>query len=115
MDHLLKVITPGTRFIASIGDTSPPNTEFDRLLYIGERIEKEGKLPLQAGSFDPISQERLDRARPKPEARSHPRASETDASQDDLLGAAQRSVLAGDIDQLVDHVHRMLEIGRAHV
>jgi uroporphyrinogen-III decarboxylase len=44
MDHLLNVITPGTRFIASIGDTSPPNTEFDRLLYIGERIEKEGKL-----------------------------------------------------------------------
>jgi 5-methyltetrahydrofolate--homocysteine methyltransferase len=110
MDHLLKVITPGTRFIASIGDTSPPNTKFDRLLYIGERIEKEGKLPLQAGSFDPISQERLERARPKPEARSHPRASETDASQDDLLGAAQRSVLAGDIDQLVDHVHRMLDL-----
>ena len=46
IDHLLKVITPGTCFIASIGDPSPPNTDFDRLLYIGERIEKEGKLPL---------------------------------------------------------------------
>jgi methanogenic corrinoid protein MtbC1 len=110
MDHLLKVITPGTRFIASIGDTSPPNTEFERLLYIGERIEKEGKLPLQAGSFDPISQERLERARVISETSSRPETPGTDLSQDDLLGAAQRSVLAGEIDQLVDHVHRMLDL-----
>ena len=39
IDHLLKVSAPGTRFIASIGDTTPPNAVFDRLLYIGERIE----------------------------------------------------------------------------
>jgi 5-methyltetrahydrofolate--homocysteine methyltransferase len=110
IDHLLKAITPGTRFIASIGDTSPPNTEFDRLLYIGERIEKEGKLPLQAGGFDPISHERLERARAKPETRSRPRSPQIDASRDDPFGAVQQDVLSGDVDKLVDHVRRMLDL-----
>ena len=108
MDHLLKVITPGTRFIASIGDTSPPNTDFDRLLYIGERIEKEGKLPLQAGGFDPVSRERLEQERAKAEIR--PGSPDAAASSDDLFGAAQQSVLAGDIDQLIAHVRQMLDL-----
>lgn len=110
MDHLLKVITPGMRFIASIGDTSPPNTEFERLLYIGERIEKEGKLPLQAGGFDPISQERLERAGTKPETRLRPRSPVAVATQDDLFAAAQQDVLAGDADKLVNHVRQMLDL-----
>jgi hypothetical protein len=32
LDHLFKVITPGKRFIASIGDTTPAGADFDRLL-----------------------------------------------------------------------------------
>jgi hypothetical protein len=110
MDHLLTVIAPGTRFIASIGDTSPPNTDFDRLLYIGERIEKEGKLPLQAGSFDPISPERLERASAKAKTISRADSPETALDQDDLLGAAQQNVLAGDIDKLQELVHKMLDL-----
>jgi methanogenic corrinoid protein MtbC1 len=110
MDHLFEVIAPGTRFIASIGDTSPPNTDFDRLLYIGERIEKEGKLPLQAGGFDPVGRERLERVRVESDTRPRPRTPEAGAGRDDLLGAAQQSVLAGDVDQLVDHVRRMLDL-----
>jgi methylmalonyl-CoA mutase cobalamin-binding domain/chain len=110
MDHLLKVITPGNRFIASIGDTSPPNTEFDRLLYIGDRIAKEGRLPLQAGGFDPVSRERLERARAKPQTPPRPDTPGTDPGQDDLLGAAQQSVLVGDIDKLQELVHKMLDL-----
>jgi 5-methyltetrahydrofolate--homocysteine methyltransferase len=110
IDHLLKVITPGTRFIASIGDTSPPNTDFDRLLYIGERIEKEGKLPLQAGSFDPVSHERLAKAGAKPQSRQQPRPAEVSDKTDDLLITAQQNVLAGDIDKLVNTVDKMLEL-----
>jgi len=108
LDHLLNVIKPGTRFIASIGDTSPPNTDFDRLLYIGERIEKEGKLPLRAGSFDPVSHERLARAGAQPQIR--PRPTEVSAKEDDLFITLQKNVLAGDANKLVDNVGKMLDL-----
>lgn len=110
IDHLLNVITPGTRFIASIGDTSPPNTDFDRLLYIGDRIEKEGKLPLQAGSFNPVSQERLARADAKPEIRHRPRSTKGPAREDDLFITVRQNVLTGDINILIDNVGEMLDL-----
>jgi len=107
IDHLLQVITPGTRFIASIGDTTPPNADFDRLLYIGERIAKEGNLPLQAGGFDPVSPERLARAEAEPQPRPQP--APTAEPTDDMLIGAQEKVLAGDANKLVDHVADMLD------
>jgi 5-methyltetrahydrofolate--homocysteine methyltransferase len=110
LDHLLNVITPGTRFIVSIGDTSPPNTEFERLLYIGERITKEGRLPLKAGGFDPLSHERLQWASVKTKAHSMPRTPKTVAPQDDRLGAIQKDVLAGDAEKLVDHTRQLLDL-----
>jgi 5-methyltetrahydrofolate--homocysteine methyltransferase len=106
----LNVIAPGTRFIASIGDTTPPNADFDRLLYIGERIEKEGKLPLQAGSFDPIDRERLKRADVKPEIQHRPRPDKAVETKDDLFLTVQQNVLAGDVDNLVDNIAKMLEL-----
>ena len=110
LDHLFNVITPGTRFIASIGDTSPPNTDFDRLLYIGERIAKEGKLPLQAGSFDPVSLERLARAGAKSEISRRPHPAEVPAQEEDLFKTAQQNVLAGDVNKLIDNVGQMLDL-----
>jgi methanogenic corrinoid protein MtbC1 len=105
LDHLLKVIAPGTRFIASIGDTSPPNTDFDRLLYIGDRIAKEGRLPLQAGSFDPVSPERLAAAGAGTQAR---RPAAVADPADDLLVSARQNVLSGDVAQLTATVAKML-------
>ena len=110
LDHLFNVITPGTRFIASIGDTSPPNTDFDRLLYIGERIAKEGKLPLQAGSFDPVSLERLARAGAKSEISRRPHPAEVPAQEEDLFKTAQQNVLAGDVNKLIDNVGQMPDL-----
>ena len=46
LDHLFKVIAPGKRMILGIADTTPPHAVFDRLVRIGERVEKEGRLPL---------------------------------------------------------------------
>ena len=48
-DHLFKAVAPGTRLILGVADTTPPRAVFDRLVRIGERVEKEGKLPLHAG------------------------------------------------------------------
>ena len=47
LDHLFKVIAPGKRVILGIADTTPPYAVFDRLVRIGERVEKEGRLPLK--------------------------------------------------------------------
>jgi methylmalonyl-CoA mutase cobalamin-binding domain/chain len=110
LDHLFKVIAPGTRFIASIGDTSPPNADFDRLLYIGDRIAKEGKLPLQAGGYDPVSSERLAKAGAEPQIRPQTQEDEVSGQVDDLLLTAQQNVLAGDVAKLIGTVSQMLDL-----
>ena len=63
LDNLFKAIAPGKRFILGIGDTTPPAADFERLVRIGERIEKEGRLPLEAGAFNPLSHEQLTKSR----------------------------------------------------
>jgi len=59
LDHFFKAVAPGKRVIMSVADTTPPNADFDRLVLIGERIDKEGRLPLQAGAARPIGKEQL--------------------------------------------------------
>jgi methanogenic corrinoid protein MtbC1 len=104
MDHLFKVIAPGSRFVASIGDTSPPNTEYERLLYIGERIAKEGRLPLEAGAFDPVGEARLKQARSEAEAAAA-EVPRVEAS----FAVIQEDVLRGKIPQLTADVQRLLD------
>jgi len=59
LNQLFKVITPGKRFIASIGDTTPAGADFDRLLLIADRFEKQGRLPLKGGGSRPVSEDHL--------------------------------------------------------
>jgi methylmalonyl-CoA mutase cobalamin-binding domain/chain len=56
LDHVFKVVVPGSRFILGIADTTPPNAVFNRLVRIGERVEKEGRLPLEAGTLRPLTE-----------------------------------------------------------
>lgn len=103
LDNMLKVISPGNRMIASIGDTSPPNTQFERLVYIGERFEKEGRLPLEAGSARPFTESQLkqagERLKPKPPP-----------SHGDFE-ATQQLVIKGDHRNIKEHVQEMLDKG----
>jgi len=62
LDHLFKVIAPGKRFVLGIADTTPPNAVFERLIRIGERVEKEARLPLQAGAARPLSAAHIEQA-----------------------------------------------------
>ena len=62
LDHLFKAIAPGKRVILGIADTTPPDAVFDRLVRIGERVQEEGRLPLEAGSARPLAREMVDRA-----------------------------------------------------
>jgi 5-methyltetrahydrofolate--homocysteine methyltransferase len=102
MDHLFKVIAPGTRFVASIGDTTPPNADFDRLIYIGERIEKEGSLPLAAGDFRPLSAETLEAAAtPPPPAEA----------VEKIFARIMEDVLEGDEERTVADAQALLDQG----
>lgn len=55
LDYLFRAIAPGRRFIIGVADTTPANAVFDRLVRIGEKAEKEGRLPLQGGAIRLIS------------------------------------------------------------
>ena len=56
MDELLNYITPGHHFNASIGDTMPPDANFDCRMYIGKRFEKDGGMPSATGSAHPMDE-----------------------------------------------------------
>ncbi len=102
LTHMFKVISPGNRLIASIGDTSPPNTEFERLIYIGERFEKEGRLPLEAGAARPLTKDYIrqvaERVAPK------------EVPEEDFK-IIQEDVLKGDHKIITNHVREMLDKG----
>ncbi len=110
MDNLFKTIAPGTRFIASIGDTTPPDADFDRLLYIGERIEKEGALPLKAGSYQSISPDGMAAAR---EAVTPKSTEETIAEMDveEALEQITSDVLEGEEEDILVHTQDLLDQG----
>jgi len=59
LNHLFKAVSPGNRLILGVADTVPPDAVFDRLCRIADRVEKEGRLPLEAGSFRPIPSDTL--------------------------------------------------------
>ena len=110
LDHMFKVITPGKRLIASIGDTTPPNAEFERLLYIGERFEKEGRLPLEAGGANHITEERLEKVK----ARVTPDTDtpvERETPGHDPYAVIREDVLKGDEKKIKSDVHEMLDRG----
>ena len=46
LEYFFKAVTPGNRLIVGVADSTPPDADFDRLIRIGDRIEKEGRLPL---------------------------------------------------------------------
>jgi len=110
LDNLFKSIAPGTRFVASIGDTTPPNADFSRLEYIGERIAKDGSLPLRAGTFRPVSQDTLDAAR---NAVTPQTVDETIAAMN-METAFERvtaNVLEGEEEDILVHAQELLDQG----
>jgi methylmalonyl-CoA mutase cobalamin-binding domain/chain len=54
MEKLFKGIGNGSRFILGIADTTPPDADFERLVRIGDMVREKGRLPLEAGAFNPI-------------------------------------------------------------
>ncbi len=113
LDHLFKAVAPGRRFIAGIGDTTPPGAKFERLIRIGERIAKEGRLPLQAGGTVLLSTEQVWPAaqpgdEPAQENIESPERADQGQDVDENLRLIQQNVLAGDNVTVKEHVQRAL-------
>jgi corrinoid protein of di/trimethylamine methyltransferase len=104
LDRFFKAVAPGKRLIMSVADTTPPNADFDRLVLIGERIEREGRLPLQAGAARPLGKEQLKAAaqRVVPEA-----------AADQPFKAVREDVLAGNHVGIKVRVQELLHQGRS--
>ncbi|MBW1686410.1 MAG: hypothetical protein JRS35_15250, partial [Deltaproteobacteria bacterium] len=61
LTDLFASVAPGDRLILGTADSTPPDAEFERLHRIHERVEQEGRLPLEAGAFSPISESEMAR------------------------------------------------------
>ena len=104
LDHFFKAVAPGRRIIVGVADTTPPNAVFDRLRRLGDRVAQEGRLPLAAGDFRPISPSTMDKsaATPAPEI-----------SDDEDYKVIQQDVLKGNQAGIKEHVQEMLNQGFA--
>jgi corrinoid protein of di/trimethylamine methyltransferase len=62
LDNLFASIAPGDRLILGTADSTPPDADLNRLRRIAERVEKEGRLPLAAGTVRPVTADEMDKA-----------------------------------------------------
>jgi len=102
LDHLFKAIAPGRRMILGIADSTPPKAVFERLVRIGEKVEKEGRLPLEAGGFRPLIQPAVPEAA-KPGFR--------EIVWDEECRQVQNDVLEGDQAAIQEHIQSLLAKG----
>jgi methanogenic corrinoid protein MtbC1 len=122
LDEMFRAVAPGTRMVVGIADQVPPKAVFSRLQRIGERVEREGRLPIEAGGFRPaVAAEAGPAPGVGPAAEHHDEAfaqvrddvlkGNNTAIREHVLALVQRGVPAGDI---LDHglIAAMDVIGR---
>jgi corrinoid protein of di/trimethylamine methyltransferase len=102
LDHLFKVVAPGRRLILGIGDTTPAHAHFERLVRIGERVQQEGRLPLEGGAARPLSEEQVAAAAARITA---------ELVKDETFETIQEDVLQGDHLNIKAHVQECLDRG----
>ena len=99
LDGFFQDIVPGARIIVGIADTTPPNAVFDRLVRLGERVEREGRLPLvSTGVYREIAV--------KAEIAPAPQL-----VADQVLHEVQNDVIDGDQDAIRLHIPALLDQG----
>ncbi len=102
MDELFRAVAPGQRIVIGIADEVPPSAVFSRLQRIGERIEREGRLPLEAGAFRPA---------PIAPGTTKPAAAPVAAGDDGVYGEVRRDVFKGKHIDIKTHVQQLLGRG----
>jgi methylmalonyl-CoA mutase cobalamin-binding domain/chain len=102
MDELFRTVAPGTRMLVGIADNVPPDAIFSRVQRIGERVAREGALPLKARAFSPAA------ASP---AKSQPDDQAGAALPDDIFTEVRNDVLKGKHLVIKDHITALLDRG----
>ena len=102
LDHLFCAVAPGTRLILGVADAVPPKAVFDRLVRIGERVEKEGRLPLEGGAFRPVSEDHI--------VGVEPRKKSVEA-KDETIKLIQNDVAQGGHEAIQGHIEEALHQG----
>jgi corrinoid protein of di/trimethylamine methyltransferase len=102
LDTLFSVVAPGNRLILGVADTVPPDAVFDRLRRIGERVEKDGRLPLHAGAARTVTPQMMEQTIPavQKEKVGDPRFQKI---RDDLYGGSNA--------RITEHVQELLDQG----
>ncbi|NWF53912.1 MAG: corrinoid protein [Syntrophaceae bacterium] len=88
--------------ILGIADSTPPKAVFERLVRIGEKVEKEGRLPLEAGGFRPLIQ---------PAAPEEAKPGPLEIVWDEEFRQVQNDVLEGDHASIQEHIRSLLAKG----
>ena len=104
MDQLFKAVAPGKRMLVGIADQVPPNAVFSRLQRIGERIEREGRLPLAAGAFRPVAASAV-------VAESKPAAKAAETQVEDSFAQVRLDVTKGKNKEIKAHVQALIDRG----
>jgi methylmalonyl-CoA mutase cobalamin-binding domain/chain len=102
LSELFRAVAPGARMVVAVADQVPPKAVFSRLQRIGERVEREGRLPLQAGTFRPAAVQSAARAQP---------IAATPARDDSLFQKVKDDVLDGDHSGVVADVMALVQQG----
>jgi methylmalonyl-CoA mutase cobalamin-binding domain/chain len=102
LDDLFAGVAPGDRLILGTADSTPPDARFERLHRIQERVQKEGRLPLEAGAFSPISEAEMTRASARVAPAREP---------EEAFVTIRKDVLDGDGAALRGHTEALLRRG----
>jgi corrinoid protein of di/trimethylamine methyltransferase len=100
LDHLFKAVAPGNRLILGVADTVPPDAVFSRLCRIAERVEKEGRLPLEAGGFRPVAAGTVSDA---------PRPGKKEAGEDVRFKVLRQDLYEGLDGEIKGHIRELLD------
>jgi 5-methyltetrahydrofolate--homocysteine methyltransferase len=102
VDGFFRAVAPGRRLVVGVADEVPPEAVFSRLQRLAERVEREGRLPIEAGAF-----------RPAPAAAAaKPAAPTSEAAQaDQTFAAVHEAVIGGKHVAIKEQVQALLDRG----
>ncbi|MCC6608196.1 MAG: corrinoid protein [Burkholderiales bacterium] len=108
LDGFFRAVAPGNRLVVGVADEVPPKAIFSRLQRIGERIAREGALPLKAGAARTLEPAL---ARPGAAAAAAPAGDAAGNAADDVYAQVRQDVFKGRHLDIKAHVQALLDQG----